>query len=326
MKRYEDMSGKNTTINNKKFSLKVLGKGVIPMLIALIVLVIISAIMSPSFLRMTNVMNVLRQVSTNGIIAIGMTLVILTGGIDLTVGSVVALVVVVVASMAKLPAIVGALAGLGIGAVCGFINGMVIHKRGMQPFIVTLAMMQIVRGAAMLYSGGSPISGLAKGLGFLGSGYLGPVPFPAILMIVLFAIAWFITKHTYYGRSIYAIGGNELAATLSGTKAGRVKVSVYVISGICAAISGLVTVSRLQAGEPTAGQSWEMDAIASVVIGGTSMTGGVGNIVGTFIGVLILGILNNMFNLLNINAYLQDIVKGVIIMGAVWITMSKKKS
>ena len=315
---------KNNTAK-KKSGLAFLGRGVMPMFLTLILLIIISVVMSSNFLKLTNIMNVLRQVSTNGVIAIGMTFVILTGGIDLTVGSVVACVSVCVAMLQDIPAVPAFVIGILIGVVCGLISGVIIHYRKMQPFIVTLAKMQIVKGVAYLISGGHPIVGVSDGLNKFGSGYVGPMPLPAVTMLVLFIIAYLLLDHTYYGRSIYAIGGNEEAARLSGTKVGIVKVSAYVISGFCAALASLMIVSRLQAGEPQVGNGYEMDAIASVAIGGTSMAGGVGSILGTFIGVLILGILNNMFNLLNLNAYVQDVVKGIIILVAVLLTTKDNK-
>jgi ribose/xylose/arabinose/galactoside ABC-type transport system permease subunit len=302
-----------------------LRRGIFPILIGFIVLFIVSSLVSPNFLAADNLMNVLRQVSTNCIIAVGMTFVILTGGIDLSVGSIVALVAVVVASLQGLPAVVAVMVGLLIGLLCGFISGIVVVNRGLQPFIVTLAMMTIIKGAAFIYSGGRPIIGISEGLHVFASSYLGPVPLPAVYMIAIVAVAFFLLGHTYFGRSVYAVGGNEEAATLSGTRSGAVKVTAYMISGLLSAFAAVITVSRIEAGEPIVGDGWELDAIASVAIGGTSMNGGVGNILGTLIGALIIGVLNNIFNLMNISPYIQLVVKGLIILIAVLATTTKKK-
>lgn len=305
----------------RKFSI---GKGIYPILIGFVAIFIISSIVSPDFLQTKNLMNVLRQVSSNCIIAVGMTFVILTGGIDLSVGSVVALTGCIVASCQTLPAPIALLLGLLVGLVCGFISGIIIVTRKLQPFIVTLAMMTIVKGAAFIYTDGRPILGVSEGLENIAQKYLGPIPLPAIYMIIIVAIAFFLLKYTHYGRSVYAVGGNEEAATLSGTRSGAVKVSVYMISGLLSAFAAIINVARVEVGEPILGDGWELDAIAAVAIGGTAMTGGVGNVLGTLIGALILGVLNNLFNLLNISAYIQEVVRGVIILVAVLATTRKK--
>lgn len=298
--------------------------GILPIFLGFVVLFIVASIISDSFFTVNNLMNVLRQLSYNCIIAVGMTFVILTGGIDLTVGSVVALVSVLIASMQGLPAPVALLAGLAVGVLVGFVNGIFIVKRKLQPFIVTLAMMTVVKGVAYIYSGGRPILGLSKGMEKLSTLYVGPVPLPAVFMIIIVLVAYFLLRHTYYGRSIYAVGGNEEAAKLSGTHTGGVVISCYMISGLLAAFAAILSTARVGAGEPILGDSWEMDAIAAVAIGGTAMSGGVGSVVGTFIGALILGILSNLFNLLNISAYVQQVVRGVIILVAVIATVRKK--
>lgn len=307
--------------SKRKFSI---GKGIYPILLGFVAIFIISSIISPDFLQTKNLMNVLRQVSSNCIIAVGMTFVILTGGIDLSVGSVVALTGCVVASCQTLPAPVAFILGLLVGLVCGFISGIIIVTRKLQPFIVTLAMMTIVKGAAFIYTDGRPILGVSEGLENFAQKYLGPIPLPAIYMIVIVAIAFFLLKYTHYGRSVYAVGGNEEAATLSGTRSGAVKISVYMISGLLSAFAAIINVARVEVGEPILGDGWELDAIAAVAIGGTAMTGGIGNVLGTLIGALILGVLNNLFNLLNISAYIQEVVRGVIILVAVLATTRKK--
>lgn len=298
--------------------------GILPIFLGFVVLFIVASIISDSFLTVNNIMNVLRQLSYNCIIAVGMGFVILTGGIDLTVGSVVALVSVLVASMQGLPAPIAVLIGLLVGVAVGFINGFFIVKRRLQPFIVTLAMMTIVKGIAYIYSGGRPILGLSKGMEKLSTTYIGPLPLPAVFMIVIVIVAYFLLKHTYYGRSVYAVGGNEEAAKLSGTRTGGVIISCYMISGFLAAFASILSTARVAAGEPILGDGWEMDAIAAVAIGGTAMSGGVGSVIGTFIGALILGVLSNLFNLLNISAYVQQVVRGVIILVAVIATVRKK--
>lgn len=307
--------------SKRKFSI---GKGIYPILLGFVAIFIISSIISPDFLQTKNLMNVLRQVSSNCIIAVGMTFVILTGGIDLSVGSVVALTGCIVASCQTLPAPVAFILGLLVGLVCGFISGIIIVTRKLQPFIVTLAMMTIVKGAAFIYTDGRPILGVSEGLENFAQKYLGPIPLPAIYMIVIVAIAFFLLKYTHYGRSVYAVGGNEEAATLSGTRSGAVKISVYMISGLLSAFAAIINVARVEVGEPILGDGWELDAIAAVAIGGTAMTGGIGNVLGTLIGALILGVLNNLFNLLNISAYIQEVVRGVIILVAVLATTRKK--
>lgn len=307
--------------SKRKFSI---GEGIYPILLGVVAIFIISSIISPDFLQTKNLMNVLRQVSSNCIIAVGMTFVILTGGIDLSVGSVVALTGCVVASCQTLPAPVAFILGLLVGLVCGFISGIIIVTRKLQPFIVTLAMMTIVKGAAFIYTDGRPILGVSEGLENFAQKYLGPIPLPAIYMIVIVAIAFFLLKYTHYGRSVYAVGGNEEAATLSGTRSGAVKISVYMISGLLSAFAAIINVARVEVGEPILGDGWELDAIAAVAIGGTAMTGGIGNVLGTLIGALILGVLNNLFNLLNISAYIQEVVRGVIILVAVLATTRKK--
>lgn len=310
--------------NTKLGKLKIHKNGVFPIFVGFVVLFIVASFISDAFFTVNNLMNVLRQLSYNSIIAVGMTFVILTGGIDLTVGSVVALVSVLIASMQGMPAIVAVLAGLLVGLAVGFINGIFIVKRKLQPFIVTLAMMTIVKGIAYIYSGGRPIIGLSEGMDKLSTTYVGPLPLPAVFMIIIVIVAYFLLKHTYFGRSVYAVGGNEEAAKLSGTRTGSVIISCYMICGFLTAFASILSTARVAAGEPILGDGWEMDAIAAVAIGGTAMSGGTGSVIGTFVGALILGVLSNLFNLLNISAYVQEVVRGVIILVAVIATVRKK--
>lgn len=266
-------------------------------LIGLILLIIVVSIMNPSFLTISNIFNVLRQVSISAIIAFGMTFVILTGGIDLSVGSTLALTGAVAASLLAggTDPIVSMAVALILGLVLGAFNGVIITKGKVAPFIATLATMTIYRGLTLVYTNGKPISGLGDHASFqlFGKGYFLGVPIPVITTIVSFAILAFILHKTTFGRRVYAVGGNEEAAKLSGINADRVKIAVYAISGFLAALSALILTSRLNSAQPTAGESYELDAIAAVVLGGTSLNGGKGWIFGTLIGALIIGVLNN---------------------------------
>jgi ribose transport system permease protein len=282
------------------------------------------------FLTTNNIMNVLRQVATNLYIACGMTMIIILGGIDLSVGSIVGLSGCVTAMLVAYngwPIAAAVFAGLFVGFLSGAFNGLVVSKTTIPPFIVTLAMMNIARGAGYVYTGGQPIRIMSESFNFIGSGYIADiVPVPVIYLIVIVVASSFIMNRTRLGRHIYAVGGNPTAAKFSGIKNGRVLFFAYLFSGIMSAISGVVLASRMFSGQPTAGQSFEMDAIASVVLGGTSMSGGVGKIGGTVIGALIIGVLNNGLNLLNINSFWQYIVKGVVILIAVYVDFLKKQS
>jgi ribose transport system permease protein len=282
------------------------------------------------FLTTNNIMNVLRQVSTNLIIACGMTMVIILGGIDLSVGSIVGLSGCVTAMLIAYnhwPIAAAVCMGVFMGVLSGAFNGFVISKTTIPPFIVTLAMMNIARGACYVYTNAAPIRVMSDEFNFIGSGYIADVvPVPVLYLIVIVVISSFIMNRTRLGRHIYAVGGNPTAARFSGIKNGRVLFFAFLFSGIMSAISGIVLASRMFSGQPTAGQAFEMDAIAAVVLGGTSMAGGVGKIGGTVIGALIIGVLNNGLNLLNINSFWQFIVKGVVILIAVYVDFLKKQS
>ncbi|MDR1108736.1 MAG: ABC transporter permease [Spirochaetaceae bacterium] len=280
------------------------------------------------FLTTNNIMNVLRQVATNIYIACGMTMIIILGGIDLSVGSIVGLSGCVTAMLIAYngwPIALAVGAGIFMGVLSGAFNGLVVSKTTIPPFIVTLAMMNIARGAGYVYTGGQPIRIMSDAFNYIGSGYVADiVPVPVIYLIIIVIISSLIMNRTKLGRHIYAVGGNPTAARFSGIKNGRVLFFAYLFSGIMSAISGVVLASRMFSGQPTAGQSFEMDAIAAVVLGGTSMSGGVGKIGGTVIGALIIGVLNNGLNLLNINSFWQYIVKGVVILIAVYVDFLKK--
>jgi ribose/xylose/arabinose/galactoside ABC-type transport system permease subunit len=295
-------------------------------LIAFLVLIIVMAVLSPAFLKITNIMNILRQTSINGIVAVGMTFVIILAGIDLSAGSVLALAAVVATSFAHpgtFPVIVPVTLGLMTGAVCGFINGVIIAGRKIAPFIVTLGMMTIARGAALVYTNGRPVIELSDGYNTIGGSYFLNIPVPVIIFIFIVISGWFLLSRTVFGRHVYATGGNKTAAELSGIITGRVTVWVYTLAGLLAGLAGIVLSSRVMSGSPSTGQGYELDAIAAVVIGGTKLTGGVGTIFGTIIGALIIGVMNNGLDLLNVSSYWQQIVKGIIIILAVVLERRK---
>lgn len=297
-------------------------------LLGLIILMVIVSVLNPSFLEPLNILNLLRQVSINALIAFGMTFVILTGGIDLSVGSILALSSALVANMmvAGFDPILAIIAGVALGGVMGMINGLMITKGKMAPFIATLATMTIFRGLTLVYTNGNPVTGLGDSMAFqlFGRGYLFGIPVPAVTMIVTFGILWVILHKTSFGRKTYAIGGNEKASLVSGIKVSRVKIMIYSLAGMLSALAGAILTSRLNSAQPTAGTSYELDAIAAVVLGGTSLSGGRGRIVGTLIGVLIIGTLNNGLNLLGVNSFYQMVVKGVVI--AIAVLLDRKKS
>jgi ribose/xylose/arabinose/galactoside ABC-type transport system permease subunit len=276
----------------------------------------------PVFLTLTNLINILRQVSFNAILAMGMTVVIITGGIDLSVGSVLALAAVVCASFVRaadpiLPKSLAVLIALAIGALCGFCSGLVTAKGRRPPFIATLVMMTIARGVAQLYTKGRPVTGLLPDFNFLGSGFLFGVPVPILVLALVVLVTYFILNQLRLGRYIYAVGGNEQAARASGIKVDLVKIFAYVFSGTLAALVGVVLSARLNSAAPILGAGYELDAIAAAVIGGTSMEGGRGNVIGTLVGALIIGTISNGLDILNVSAYWQQIIKGLIILVAV---------
>jgi ribose transport system permease protein len=255
--------------------------------------------------------------------------VILLGGIDLSVGSILALSSVLTATLlrAGVDPMLSTLLGILAGAAMGLVNGLVISKGKVAPFIATLATMTILRGLALVFSNGSPITGFdSEFFSMLGGGYVaGLVPVPVVWMLLLFAGFWFLLKKTVFGRHLYATGGNEEAARLSGVKVDRVKLWVYTASGAMSAMAGVVLTSRLNSAQPTAGTGYELDAIAAVVLGGTSLSGGRGWIFGTLIGALLIGVLNNGLNLLGVSSFYQQVIKGAVILLAVLLDRSNKK-
>lgn len=296
-------------------------------LIGLIVLFVVIAVMNDRFVSPSNLSNLLRQVSINALISFGMTFVILTGGIDLSVGSILALSSALLASMIssgmnpEVAIVFSALIGLGLG----IINGVIIAYGKVAPFIATLATMTIYRGATLVYTNGNPISGLSDETFFigLGQGDVGGLPIPAIIMMIAFFILYFVLTKTPLGRQTYAVGGNEKVSYIAGIKIDRVKIVAYAITGLLCALAGAVLTSRLNSAQPTAGTGYELDAIAAVVLGGTSLAGGKGRITGTLIGALIIGTLNNGLNILNVSSFYQQVVKGIVILLAV--LMDRKK-
>ncbi|MCJ0952767.1 ABC transporter permease subunit [Mammaliicoccus sciuri] len=295
--------------------------------IGLILLIVVISIMNSAFLDLSNLLNLLRQVSINGLIAFGMTFVILTGGIDLSVGSILALSSAFTAILitSGLDQIVALIVGVLGGFLLGVFNGVLVTFGSMAPFIATLATMTIFRGLTLVVTDGNPITNLGDSYMFqlFGKGYFFGIPVPAVTMIIVFIILAIILQKTTFGRHTYAIGGNEVASKISGIKVNRVKILIYGISGLMSALAGAILTSRLNSAQPTAGTSYELDAIAAVVLGGTSLTGGKGRIVGTFIGVLIIGVLNNGLNLLGVSSFYQQVVKGIVILIAVLIDRKK---
>ncbi len=284
-----------------------------------IIILIALSVLSPAFLSPRNLLNIVRQTSIHGIMAVGMTFVILTAGIDLSVGSMLALTGVLCAGFehAGWPIFLIVLATLFIGAVIGGLNGLIITKGKVTPFVVTLGMMSIARGLALIYAKGYPISGFGKDFRFIGAGYILKIPSPILIYLLTIIIAAVILSQTRLGRYTYAIGGNEETVRLSGINSDVYKSIAYVFSGLTAALGAIVLTARLNAGEPIAGTGYELDVIASVVIGGTSLMGGRGGIWGTLLGALLIGTINNGMNLLGISSYFQLVVKGLIIVGAV---------
>ena len=296
-------------------------------LIGLALLCVIITFVSPAFMTLSNITNVFTQVSTNAIIAVGMTFVILTGGIDLSVGSTVAISGAFAASIIKstnnvfLAIIV---AGI-VGIVIGLINGLLISKGKLQAFIATLATMTIFRGVTLVFTNGTPISKLSESFVNIGNGKLGFIPIPVVITVIVFIIAVYVLTETRFGRYLYALGGNEDSARLSGINTNKIKTLVYVISGFASSIAGVIIASRIGSASPNAGTGFELDAIAAVVIGGTSLAGSEGRITGTLIGALIIGVLNNGLNLMNVSPFYQSIVKGLVILIAVLLDKKSRK-
>ena len=278
---------------------------------------VILSFISSNFLTVTNLLNVVRQIAVNGILAIGMTIVCLTGGIDLSVGSIVAFSGIIAAGLLRdtsCPIIVIVLAAIVVGAVCGLYNGYFVAYWNAAPFVVTLSMMTIARGLTYVYSDGRPISNLRTEFLTIGKGSIVGIPIPTLILAFVFILGSIMLSKLKFGRYVYAVGGNENAAMVSGINVKRIKMMVYVLSGIACGIAAIILTARVSAGLPQAG-----DAIAATVIGGTSLSGGRGRLWGTIVGAVLLGIVNNGLDLLNVSSFYQQIVKGLIILGAILI-------
>lgn len=301
-------------------------------LVALALMVLVLSLLSDRFFTPENGWNILRQISVNLCLSIGMTLVILSGGIDLSVGAILGLAGAIAAGLLKNGlAIPGTdwllqfttsgaiLAGILVGAAAGWANGVAITRFRLPPFVATLGMLSIARGLTMLWTGGFPVTGLGDSFGRLGTGALLGMPLPVWIMLALTAVFVVVTQRTRFGRHLYAVGGNERAARLTGLNVGRVKVAVYTLAGALAGVAGLIVTARLDSAQPNAGLGYELDSIAAVVIGGTSLSGGRGSVAGTVLGCLIIGVLNNGLFLLNVSPFWQQVIKGLVILLAVAI-------
>ena len=329
MKRTDTVSssapGMNSIRRNNIFT-RMIKQKEFSVLIALLLLCIILTILSPYFFGVQNIFNVLRQVSVIGILAVGEALIIITAGIDLSVGSVLGLMGVITALFANSglpPFVIFVLSIIG-GCIVGSVNGLLVTKVRINPFIVTLGMMSIARGTSLLITGGMPIS-IQNKITYLGSGYVGVVPVPVILMFTVAFIGYIFATKTLPGRNIYAVGNNEKAAKLSGIRVDRVKIMVFMIMGALCAISGMILAGTLNSAEPSAGSGYELDVIAAVVIGGASLAGGEGSIVGVILGAAIMGVVRNGFVLLGISAYWQVVTIGIVIIAAVALDSLKGK-
>ena len=301
--------------------------------LALVLLAVVLCLISPEFRQVSNLLNLLRQAAFNGLIAIGMTCVILSDGIDLSVGSVFALAAIICAEMlvAGISAPVAILAALAVGTLLGLVSGILVAKLRLQAFIATLITMTAYRGMAMIITDGKPISRLASSIESEGGAFLFKalgkgnlliaesikIPLPAIILVIFFAVFYFVLNHTTFGRRIYATGSNAKCAKLVGVDTVKTKISVYAISGFLSALAGLMMISRVDSAQPTLGSGYELDAIAAVALGGTSMSGGRGKITGTIAGVLIIAMLNNGLNILGVTSYYQDVIKAIVILVAV---------
>lgn len=322
----------NTNVSSNDANKLVKFLGTVGIEIALLVLIIVSGILEPKFIQASNIINVLRQVSVTGVIAIGMTMVIINGGIDLSVCGIVGLSGMVAIMLQPQGALVAIVCAVGLGIVAGVINGFCISQ-GLAPFIMTMAMDTILRGLAYITTNGQPVSGVTDFYKFLGAGYVISfnlndkvigLPTPVVLFIIVSVLAHFMLTRTAFGRHIYSVGGNAEAARLSGISIQRTKMIVFALSGFLAALSAIMLTSRLAACDPTLGTGYNVDAISAAVIGGTSMSGGEGKIYKTVVGALIITIMSNILNMVNVSPYIQQVVKGLIIFVTVYADNWKK--
>lgn len=295
--------------------------------IVFVLLVVYLSFATTKFLTLSNVVNVFRQVSNQGIIAVGMTMILIMGQIDLSVGALVAFAAVVNALLLKagLSIPLSILVTLFLTCLWGVLNGYVTARFRLHAFLVTMATMTLIRGMTYALTSGYPVGGLPQDFFIYGSGQLGFIPYPVLYMIAIFLAGSFVLSSTTFGRAIYALGGNEDAARLSGINVERVKIGVFVVSALVSAVSGLVLSSRLMAGSPEIGIGWELDIVAAVIIGGTNMLGGEGKLSGTLLGVLFIGVLSNGMILLDITPYMQQVVRGLVILGAVILNSLQEK-
>jgi ribose/xylose/arabinose/galactoside ABC-type transport system permease subunit len=293
---------------------------------------VIFAFLSHSFLSLNNFLNVSLQIAIYGMLAVGMTFVMITGGIDLSIGSIVALVGVIAAIVSKqtvLPSdimiLVAILSGLAMGVAAGSLSGFLIARFSIPPFIVTLAMMTICRGVVFIITGGFTEGELPSAFGWLGRGHVWIIPVPVLMMAALFALGHIVLQQTSFGRHVFALGGNEEASRLSGIRVQREKVLVYSLNGLLTGLAGVTLAARLGAGAPNSGLQYELDVIAAVVVGGTSLSGGRGSLLGTLAGTLFIGVLNNGLNLANVDPYTQKVALGVVILAAVWLDQTQRR-
>ncbi len=295
----------------------------------MVALIVVMSFMSPTFFTTTNLINIAKQASITSIIGVGMTFVLITGGIDLSVGSVMALSGTLAASVAvadkNIPIVVAILVGVGLGTLCGLINGIGVSYIGFPPFIMTLGMMTIARGVPLVFTNGTPIFGLSDEFNALANSRILGIPTLVYYMVIICIIGYIILSKTVLGRRIYGIGGNEEAARLSGVPVARLKMLVYVFSGFLAGIAGILICSRITSGNGTVAEGYEMNAISAAVIGGVSMTGGSGSVLGMIVGAMILTIIQNSFDIMGVNSFYQDIIKGIIILLAVFLDLRGKK-
>lgn len=290
-------------------------------LIGLVVILLVFALLAPGFISERNLLNILQQSSLNACLALGMTLVIVSGGIDLSVGPTAALSAVISGSLllSGVPVPLAILAGLMLGALCGLINGVLVAVVGLQPFIVTLGTLSTYRALALIYTGGNPVLGIPAGYRAIFNGTVFGIPSPILIVAVVAIVAWVILKKTPLGEYLLAVGGNEEAAYIAGVPIALTKIAAYVISGFLAALTSAILIGRLGAAEPILGNLWELDAIAASAIGGASLMGGKGSIIGTLLGAIILGAMRNGLTLMNVQAFYQLLATGLIILVAMII-------
>ncbi|MEB3043549.1 ABC transporter permease [Rhizobium mulingense] len=290
-------------------------------LIGLVAIVIIFGLLAPEFLSQRNLLNILQQSSINACLALGMTLVIISGGIDLSVGPTAAIAAVISATLlvAGIPVPLAILAGLGIGVLCGLVNGVLVAYAGLQPFIVTLGTLSTYRAIALIYTGGNPVLGVPQGFRTLFNGSIAGIPNSVVMVAVVALWAWVLLKKTPLGEYLLAVGGNEEAAYVAGVPIAMTKITAYVISGVLAALASMILIGRLGAAEPILGNLWELDAIAAAAIGGASLMGGKGSVIGTLLGAIILGAMRNGLTLMNVQAFYQLLATGLIILVAMMI-------